>query len=116
MVTILLVDDEEMFRTVIATLLQRAGHTVFTAANGLEAVALFRSSPDQFDIILTDLQMPAMDGHQFVKLVRETRAGAKIICMSGYTKELPPANAEFLRKPFQMNTLYACMDKLLHQT
>ena len=115
-VTILVVDDDEAKRYSITKILQRAGHTVFTASNGLEGVALFRSSPDLFDIILTDLQMPTMDGHQLVKLVRETLASAKIICMSGYTDKPTPANTEFLRKPFEMNALYAYINKLLHQT
>ncbi len=116
MATILVVDDEEAIRTPIVKILQKAGHTVFAASNGLEGVALFRSSPDRFDIVLTDIQMPTMDGHQLVKLVRETRASAKIICMSGYTDKPTPPNTVFLRKPFQMNALYACMDELLHQT
>jgi|SRR5450759_4316863 len=115
MATILVVDDEKPIRTLIALILRSAGHNVIAASNGVEGVALFRSSPDRFDLILTDLEMPIMNGHQLVKLVRETNASANIICMSGYTNEPIPANTEFLQKPFTSDLLRARVDKLLYQ-
>ena len=116
MATILVVDDEEAFRTTIAKLLRRAGHTVVTASNAVEGVALYRSSPGLFHIVLTDLQMPTMDGQQLVELVREANNRAKIICMSGGIAKRIPANTEFLQKPFLAKALCACVDKLLHQS
>jgi CheY-like chemotaxis protein len=116
MATILVVEDDEIFRTSVATMLKRAGHAVVTASNGVEGVALFRSSPNQFDLVLTDLQMPVMDGHQLIKLVRETSARTKIICMSGGTDESIPTNTEFLPKPFGRNSLYESVNKLLRLT
>ena len=115
MATILVVDDEVSFRTAIATLLRKAGHVVVTASNGLEGVRLFRSTSGHFDLILTDLRMPAMDGHQFVKLVRETSSRAKIICMSSAIDEPIPANTEFLPKPIDLNDLYERVDELLRR-
>lgn len=115
MATILVVDDEKPIRTLIALILRSAGHAVIAASNGVEGVAVFRSSPDRFDIILTDLTMPVMNGHQLVKLVRQTSASAKIICMSGYTDEPIPARTEFLQKPFTPDVLRALVDKLLYQ-
>ena len=116
MATILVVDDDETFRSPIADILRRAGHTVLTASIGAEGVALYRSSPDLFQIVLTDLQMPTMDGHQLVELVRETNSRAKIICMSGGIAKRIPANTEFLRKPFRASEVRACVDRLLHQS
>ena len=115
MATILVVDDEKPIRTLIALILRSAGHAVIAASNGVEGVAVFRSSPDRFDIILTDLKMPVLNGHQLVKLVRQTSASAKIICMSGYTDEPIPASTEFLQKPFTPDVLRALVDKLLYQ-
>ena len=89
---------------------------VVTASNGVEGVALFRSSPDRFTVILTDLQMAEMDGYQLVNLVRETSSCTKVICMSGGMVESIPANTEFLRKPFTMTALCECVDKLLRQS
>lgn len=116
MATILVVEDEEAIQTLLAVILRLAEHKVLIARNGVEGIALFRSSPDRFDIILTDLVMPVMDGHQLVKLVRETRPRAKIICMSGYTDMAIPANTEFLQKPFTSDAVHACVNKLLRQT
>ena len=116
MATILVVDDEEGFRTPVAEILRRAGHTVVTAYNGVEGVACYRSYPDLFHVILTDLQMPTMDGYQLVELVRETNSRVKIICMSGGIAKRLPANTEFLQKPFGASALCACVDKLLHES
>jgi CheY-like chemotaxis protein len=86
---------------------------VIVASNGLEGIALYRSSPDRFELVLTDLQMPLMNGQQFVRLARETSSRVKIICMSGFTGEPIPENTEFLQKPFSPIDLRACVDKLL---
>jgi CheY-like chemotaxis protein len=86
MATILVVEDERAIRELISAILRSAGHQIITASNGMEGIALFRSSPERFDLILTDLEMPVMNGHQLIKLARETNAGAKIICMSGYLR------------------------------
>lgn len=115
MATILLIDDEQAIRGLIFSILRSAGHEVVTASNGLEGIALFRSSPDRFDVVLTDLQMPTMNGQQFVRLARETSACVKIICMSGFTSEAIPENTEFLQKPFAAAALRECVDKLLGQ-
>lgn len=114
--TILLVDDDEGFRTPVAEILRRAGHIVVTASNGVEGVALYRSSPDLFHVVLTDLRMPTMDGYQLVELLRETNSTMKIICMSGGLAKRIPANTEFLQKPFGASALCACVDKLLHES
>src|ERR1039457_2868365 len=79
------------------------------------SIALFRSSPDQFELVLTDLEMPVMNGQQFVKLARKTNVGVKIICMSGFTNGRIPENTEFLPKPFSPAALRASVDKLLKQ-
>lgn len=113
MATILVADDEEGIRLLVSLVLKQAGHETITAANGVEAVALYRSSPDRFDLVITDLRMPVMDGYHVVQLVRDTRPNAKIICMSGYAGEGLPAGVEFLSKPFRGEELRASIKKLL---
>jgi two-component system cell cycle sensor histidine kinase/response regulator CckA len=113
MATILAVDDEGQIRTLVALILGSAGHAVVTASNGVEGIAFFRSTPDRFDVVVTDLKMPVMDGHQLVELVRETSVDAKILCMSGYSNEPIPPGTDFLQKPFLVNALRASVDKLL---
>ncbi len=99
MATILLADDDPAIRTLISAALTAGGHSVYAACNGLEAVALFRSAPDDVDLVLMDMEMPVMRGDEAIARIRETRPGVKIICMSGYTTALP-ANLPFLPKPF----------------
>ena len=113
MATILVVEDEDALRRLAAVILQTAGYEVITASNGVEGVALFRSSPDQFSVVLTDLRMPVMNGQQLVKLVQETNPRAKIICMSGYTDEDMPAGTVFLQKPFSPDALRARVSEAL---
>lgn len=115
MATILVVDDERAIRELISVILRSAGHQIIAASNGIEGIALFRSSPERFDLILTDLQMPVMNGHELIKLARETSASAKIICMSGYTDEPLPARIEFLQKPFQPAVLLARVSEMLNR-
>jgi two-component system, cell cycle sensor histidine kinase and response regulator CckA len=109
-VTILVVEDEPGIRALVAAVLERAGHQAVVASNGLEGISLFRSSPERFDLVLTDLAMPVMDGHQLVQLIRETSPGARIICMSGYSERDIPPGVEFLPKPFQPSSLVACLE------
>jgi two-component system, cell cycle sensor histidine kinase and response regulator CckA len=111
--TILVVDDEPAIRSLVEMILKGADYAVVCAENGVEGVSLYRSSPDRFDLVLTDLEMPVMDGRQLIRLVRQTRASVKIICMSGYTDRPIPANIEFLQKPFSPSALRACVDKVL---
>jgi CheY-like chemotaxis protein len=111
-VTILVVEDEPAIRTIVTAVLEREGHHVVIASNGLEGISLFRSSPERFDRILTDLKMPVMDGHQMIELIRETSPGAKIICMSGYSEKSLPADVEFLQKPFTPSALIECINKI----
>jgi two-component system cell cycle sensor histidine kinase/response regulator CckA len=115
MATILVVEDEPAIRQLIYEILRAAGHTVITAANGFEGIALFRSNPDQYDLVLTDLQMPVMNGQEFIKLARETSAGTKIICMTGYTADAIPETAEFLQKPFMPAVLCERVNELLNR-
>lgn len=105
MAVVLVADDEPAIRTLASLMLQSAGHSVIAAANGLEAAALYRSAPEKFDVVVTDLDMPVMDGYQLVELIRETRPLAKIICMSGNPGPQLPTSVPFLQKPFRPETL-----------
>jgi CheY-like chemotaxis protein len=112
MAVILVADDEEMVRTLVSRVLKSAGHEVMTAANGLEAVAIFRSFPKRIALVITDLRMPVMDGYQVVKLVREAGFDTRIICMTGYAETVPECT-QFLVKPFRMEELRKCVEQVL---
>jgi len=87
--TILLVDDQEDYRSSTASLLKREGHAVLTAVSGEEALSLLRQR--SFDLMLLDYYMPGgMTGEETVKEVRKFNTLIQVIIQTGYAGELPP--------------------------
>lgn len=82
---VLVVDDEEINRTVLAELLEAAGYDSATVQGGAEAVALYTDRHREIDIILLDLVMPGMGGRETFINLREIDSQAKIILISGYS-------------------------------
>jgi PAS domain S-box-containing protein len=103
--TILLVEDEKQTRDAVQRTLMRAGYTVLVAANGVEALEVFRSHPYAIHLVLTDSLMPEMGGAELVKRVRQDRPDIGVLMMSGYTEDLAPIGVDgqqesFIEKPF----------------
>ena len=106
---ILLVEDEDMVRAVAERALVRNGYTVVTAVNGEEALELLEGTQD-FDLLVSDVVMPIMDGPTMVRKVRETSPKMPILFMSGYAEEqlrkmIDLDNIAFLPKPFSVQQL-----------
>ena len=106
---LLLVEDEDMVRVVAERALTRAGYTVTTASDGDEGLELVKAGA-QFDMIVSDVVMPAMDGPSMVREVRKLRPDLPVLFMSGYAeeqlrKEIAIDNAEFLPKPFSVQQI-----------
>jgi PAS domain S-box-containing protein len=105
---ILLVDDNKEVANVTETMLRAMGLHVETANRAGEALELLTADPNGFNLLLTDVVMPGMNG---MDLAREVRAGLPrlpIILMSGYNDVVPATGNEFqfLRKPIPYETLY----------
>jgi signal transduction histidine kinase/ActR/RegA family two-component response regulator len=80
---LLFAEDDPSVRHAWATLLERQGWAVTTARDGEEAWTLFQSGPLRFDLVVTDLAMPRLDGASLAKRIRATRMPPPIILMSG---------------------------------
>jgi CheY-like chemotaxis protein len=78
---ILVVDDDPVMQITIRLLLERAGHHVVVAENGYKGLAAFDTA--DFDLLLLDIFMPAMDGLETMRLVRQRQPETPIIAMSG---------------------------------
>ncbi len=106
---ILLVEDEDMVRAVAERALSRAGFEVTTASDGDEGLEIVEGG-GQFDLIVSDVVMPAMDGPSMVREIRKVRPDLPVLFMSGYAeeqlrKEIDIANVEFLPKPFTVQQI-----------
>ncbi len=99
---LLIVDDEQAIRSLLSVAFARAGYEVRTASDSFQAMDLLAS--EAFDAILSDVQMPKMDGHSLIRWVAETHPGVRSVLMSGYDiqcGDCPLAGrCELLQKPF----------------
>ncbi|HEU4829261.1 MAG TPA: response regulator [Gemmatimonadales bacterium] len=111
---ILVVDDEMIVRNWIARLLQEQGYVVEIATDGAEALRIARDSPQGFDLVVTDVRMPQMDGWQLGRRVREHWPGLPVLYVSGYdVHQSAPGPHAFLRKPFESDDLLRRVAELL---
>ena len=109
--TILVVEDEAGIRALIRKILRRQGYEVLEASNGEEALKLAEGGAAGIDLLITDVMMPQMGGHELSDRLREQHGEIKVLYVSGYTDDaaiyagnLPPGTA-FLQKPFTLGSL-----------
>ena len=109
--TILLVEDEPAVREVAAQFLRNCGYKVVVATHGVEAVELVRDHNVAFDLLVTDVVLPAMNGRELFDHLREIRTGLRVVFMSGYTDDLIAQHGvlepgvSFIEKPFNQESL-----------
>ena len=102
---ILVVDDDDEVRLMLAESLRDFGYTVVEAASAEEALPIIDVAPDHpFDMLITDVRMPGMSGLELAARLKRDHATLKVIVMSGYFQPQPVAQ-RFLRKPFRMQEL-----------
>jgi len=103
--TILLVEDDEPVRAVATEVLSSHGYTVLECATGREALQIAQDYSTPIDLLITDMMMPQMTGHEVAEHFIELRPGVPILFISGYVGELPDSfvdkpNICFLPKPY----------------
>jgi PAS domain S-box-containing protein len=117
--TVLVVDDDEGVRELVAEILQRAGLTVLLAGDGREAVELFRRQADEIQVVVLDRTMPNIDGEEAFEEIRRIRSDARIILVSGYSEEraawhcIDQGLDAFLQKPFEPMALLEHVRRIL---
>lgn len=105
---ILVADDEVLVRNLVTLLMQREGYFVLSAADGHEGLELSRQYPGAIDLVITDVQMPRLNGTDLCAHLLQERPGIKVLVMSGADmSEIVSQNAylPFLPKPFDGQTL-----------
>lgn len=120
MPTILLIEDDELFRTTLAEALASQGYIVTQAEDGVEGVKQFQAAPT--DLVLTDIVMPNQEGIATVRALRQISATVGIIAMSGgFAKDAPLylklagglGADRTLQKPFPLPTLLEAVKEVL---
>ncbi len=107
-VKVLMVDDEEQFRATTKKLLNRRGFEVILAESGEEAIQKLSENPD---VVILDIKMPGMDGHQALKEIRSRLPEVPVIMLTGHGKESSAKEAlfegafDYLNKPCDIDLL-----------
>lgn len=111
---VLVVDDEPIVRSFLARLLEEAGYDVQAAPDGAEALRAALAHPTGFDLVISDIRMPGMDGWELGRRLRSRWPELPVLYISGYDLEqaIPSATA-FLRKPFDPSALLDRVARLL---
>jgi CheY-like chemotaxis protein len=114
--TVLIVDDEELLLTMSEMVLTSFGYRVLTAGNGRQALDIIERSDSHVGLVVTDLVMPHMDGHQLIQHLQNVAPGLRIICTSGNFR---PSNRQlgvtYLQKPFTSQDLLRVVKEAFQQ-
>ncbi len=117
--TILVVEDEDALRELVAHILKSRGYHVLQAADGGSAIALNRQYGSPIDLILCDVIMPGLSGPEVVKQVRSDRPGLKALYVTGYAESEvldcggPGCATRILLKPYTPDTLFSAVRQML---
>jgi CheY-like chemotaxis protein len=108
--SVLVVDDDDAIREVIAEVLRDEGYDVSSAGNGEQALRELRKSPHP-DLVLLDLMMPVMSGWELLELLQSNAdlSGIPVVVVSAMTA---PGVCEHLTKPIDLDRLLATVDRL----
>jgi len=119
MARILLADDEEPVRTLIARALAEDGHQVVATADGVEALDRLAKDGGRFDLLLTDVKMPVMDGIALALAAARDHPNLVILLMTGYADQRERAHGldalihDVIAKPFSNQEIRAAVKEAL---
>lgn len=114
---ILVVDDEEGARELFFTILSDEGYDITLANNGEEALGRFKT--DAYDLVITDIKMPVMDGLQLLQEIRKAGSKTDVIMVTAYgevesyLKAMSLGAAEYINKPIRIKELKRIVHKVL---
>ena len=116
MPTILIVDDDPAMRRLLDLIFEQEGFTVFTAANGLEALNSIRLRSAEIDIVLTDFMMPGMNGLALAEELKAQQPRLPVLILSACAESLDSGSFDekrILTKPFEAKSLLNSVRRLL---
>jgi two-component system cell cycle sensor histidine kinase/response regulator CckA len=118
--TILVAEDEQDVREIAREFLESGGYTVIEARDAADALRLAKQHQGSVDLLLTDMIMPGMTGHELAGRLQQQNTGLRVIFMSGYSEHAASqlansgANMRLLTKPFSRNVILRAVREMLH--
>jgi CheY-like chemotaxis protein len=119
MARILIAEDEEAIRAFIARALTQDGHQVMTASDGAEALDVLAREGGAFELLLTDIRMPVMDGIALALAVARDHPALTILLMTGYADQRERAHGldamihDVITKPFSLGVMRQAVNQAL---
>jgi len=116
---VLIVDDDEKMRTILQKVLQRQGYDVTLAHNGQNAIHLLQKTG--FDLVLSDIRMPGMDGLELLRQVREISTDTTVIMMTAFgsvdsaVEAMKQGAYDYINKPFKMDEVLICLSRAVEE-
>ncbi|MDP2807001.1 MAG: response regulator, partial [bacterium] len=120
--SIMIVDDEDMIRTIAAQILKTAGYHVHACADGQEAVELYSRQHQNIDLVIMDMVMPRLDGREAFAKMREINPKVRVLLSSGFSEEgdaqaiLQDGALGFIQKPYRSAELLLRVQQALQLT
>lgn len=114
-------DDEETLRALGKDMLQTLGFTVLTAADGREALEIYRQNKDSIRCVILDLTMPHLDGEQAFRELRRIKSDVRVLMSSGYNEQevtqkfVGKGLAGFLQKPYNLTEIGRKLQEILEE-
>ena len=110
---LLIVDDEATLVDLLRRYLERLGYTVEVASDSTTALRLFAQQADGFDLVITDLSLPGLNGEELLSKIRELNPKQKGLISSGYPYEPALEGIGFIQKPFLPKMLVSAIESFL---
>jgi CheY-like chemotaxis protein len=117
--SILLVDDEEPIARLEQMMLERLGYCVTARTSSVDALNVFRSNPDKFDLVITDMNMPNLTGNRLAREIGVIKPGVPVIMCTGFSEQIDEKSAKakgingFLMKPVVKSDMAKMVRKVL---
>ena len=119
MARILIAEDEDAIRSLIARALRQDGHDVVTAIDGAQALDVLAREKGGFELLLTDIRMPVMDGFALADAAARNHPDVTIVLMTGYADQRERAHGldarihDVITKPFSLGAMRRAVNDAL---
>lgn len=116
---VLIVDDDEKMRTILQKVLEREGYDVTLAHNGQNAILHLQKTG--FDLVLSDIRMPGMDGLELLQRVRDIATDTTVIMMTAFgsvdsaVEAMKQGAYDYINKPFKMDEVLICLSRAVEE-